>query len=124
MNPHDEGIVSGYAFHAVMTRAKAIKEHRSIDGADRRFFYNPMWAHFGDLTDGPPGTYNRSSAEAVNCFWNIYDQVLVRPNLVENLGKVRVLARDGVESPVSRNGLPRKRDVTDCLPIGLDLKFD
>ena len=61
------------------------------------FFYNPMWSKFGDAGPAPPGTYFRNKGEDVNYFWHMFDQVLVRPALLDSL------PNDGV-SIVSRVG--------------------
>jgi hypothetical protein len=122
MNPFDDGVVSGHGFHAVMTKAKALEGHRSVDGAPSPFFYNPMWGFFGDRTDGPPGSYYFSSSEPVNHFWNIYDQVLVRPDLIERLGELRILVHDGLEPLVTKNGLPNKNSCSDHLPVMFRLR--
>ncbi len=82
MNPFEHGVVSGHGFHGVMTQAKALEIERSVDGENSPFFYNPMWGCFGDRTPGPPGTFFRSASEPINYFWNIYDQVLIRPALL------------------------------------------
>ena len=43
-------------------------------------FYNPMWNFLGDFKE-PYGTYYYSSSDAVNPYWNVYDQVIIRPAL-------------------------------------------
>ena len=84
MNPFDPG-VSGHMrwYGRVMTRAVARGVDREVQGQRWRLLYNPMWDCFGDRTPGPPGTYYLRSAKPLNYFWNLYDQVLVRPALME-----------------------------------------
>jgi len=119
MNPFEAGVVSSHGLHATMARSVAERETRTVLGKEYAFFYNPMWGHFGDALDGPPGTYYDSRAEAVTYFWNLFDQVLVRPALLGafDTGSVRILDSDGTESLLSRTGLPEKSQASDHLPI-------
>ena len=122
MNPFDEGVVGGHALHAVMTRSKASENERQVDGEPSPFFYNPMWGFFGDRTTGPPGTYYFSSTDPINYFWNMYDQVLLRPELIDRLERLEILDHDGQDSLVTVNGLPRKDTCSDHLPLMFRLK--
>jgi hypothetical protein len=117
LNPFDDGIVGGHGFHAVMTRSKALEEVRDVNGEPSPFFYNPMWGFFGDRTPGPPGTYYHSSTDPINYFWNIYDQVLVRPGLIELLHDLSILDHDGSESLLTANGMPARANCSDHLPL-------
>jgi len=97
MNPFEDGIVGTIGLHAVMSQSIAMGNSRTVQGVDYPFFYNPMWGHFGDRNAGPDGTYYRSSAEHVNYFWNIFDQVLIRPELIDVFAKdeLQILDHDG-----------------------------
>lgn len=117
MNPFESGVAGADALHAVSARAVAERQERVIQGRSYRMFYNPMWSFLGDRTPGPPGTYYRGAAEAVNYFWNTYDQVLVRPGLIDRMTDLVVLDTDGVESLLTRRGLPARRTVSDHLPL-------
>ena len=114
MNPFDLGIVGATALNAVMTQSLARKMERTVIGEAYRFFYNPMWGLFGDRTKGPPGTYYFSSSNPSNLFWNIYDQVLLRPALMDKLESLEILKSDGQDCFLSKQGRPR---VSDHLPI-------
>jgi hypothetical protein len=82
MNPFEDGIVAANGLNAVMSRDVAARESRRVQRKDYTFFYNPMWGHFGDATDGPSGTFYRGSSEQVEYFWHMFDQVLIRPERV------------------------------------------
>lgn len=119
MNPFEIGIVSAEGLHAVMTRQVARKRKRRIQGRDYPYFYNPMWGFFGDLAETSPGTYYYEKSEDVCYFWNIFDQVMIRPDLLpvwkqENL---QILTNDGAKSLLTVNGAPKKQSVSDHLPI-------
>ena len=113
MNPFEYGVTGRVTLNAVMTRIIAQRLHRVTNGEQYRYFYNPMWGHFGDRTLGPAGTFYRSQSP----FWNIYDQVLLRPGLADLLLDLRVLDHDGEESFLTAKGLPRRTDCSDYLPL-------
>jgi exonuclease III len=117
MNPFDVGIVGSQALHAVMTRQLARREVRRVMGKSYRFFYNPMWSFFGDRTPGPAGTYYHRASNPGNLFWNIYDQVLLRPDLMDDLVDLQILTNDGETDLVTQSGLPKESDCSDHLPI-------
>ena len=99
-----------------MTKEVASRESRQSAGEGFPFFYNPMWGHFGDRTPGPPGTIYHGGGVATP-FWNIYDQVLLRPSLMHALQELRILESDGVESLLTENGTPNAQLASDHLPI-------
>ena len=100
VNPFEEGIVATEGFHAVMSRATAQRAERQVRGASYPFFYNPMWSHLGDHPSGPPGTYYYERSEHVEYFWNMFDQILIRPSLLKNFRSedVRIISEIGAIS--------------------------
>ncbi len=121
MNPFDHGVVAAQGFHAVMTLDLARKLERKLKGRSYPFFYNPMWGLFGDRTKGPAGTFYLSTSKPATYFWNMYDQVLLRPGLAGDLKEVRIIDHDGVESLLTRYNLPEKSLGSDHLPILFEL---
>ncbi len=118
MNPFDHGIVSARGFHAVMSRKIAQERQRTVQGLDYPFFYNPMWNFFGDTTPGMPGTFYFRNAEHRVYFWNILDQVLIRPDLLDSFDVNNLRVPDSVgDLSFLRNGLPDKDAISDHLPI-------
>lgn len=116
MNPFEDGMVGALGFNAVMSTTLARHEGRTVQGRRYPFFYNPMWGHFGDRTVGPPGTHYFHPAEAVVYYWNIFDQVLLRPALTKNLESVCILDGDGSRSLLDPRGLPDSGSGSDHLP--------
>jgi endonuclease/exonuclease/phosphatase family protein len=119
MNPFEKGVISASGLHAVMTRAIAAKEARTIDRKSYPFFYNPMWGRFGDTTEGPAGTYYRPASSFAEYFWHIHDQVLIRPHLLDSFDEksVRVLTECGGRKFVRKSGIPDQSRVSDHLPL-------
>jgi len=120
MNPFETGVVSATGFNATMARDVAVQGTRSVLGRDYPFFYNPMWALSGDAGVGrPSGTYYQRRSEPVDYCWNMFDQVLVRPDLLPNFENehVQILTADADGTFLSKKGRPRKKDLSDHLPI-------
>jgi len=119
MNPFEEGFIIANGLNAVMSRGLAAKRSRTVQDTEYLFFYNPMWSYFGDETMGPPGTYYYSVSEHFGFFWNMFDQVLIRPELLDCIYKnsVKILDSDGTMSFLNARGFPSSSIVSDHLPI-------
>lgn len=128
-NPYEAGVVGAAGLHAVMTRERAARLSRKVQGRERPFFYNPMWALFGDSSSGPPGTYHYDSGQYVNYYWHIVDQVMMRPSLIEqfDISSLEVITTDGEVSLLTtprgrpsrewQKGIPDAKRFSDHLPI-------
>ncbi len=123
MNPFEHGIVGAAGIHAVSDRSIATRGTRKVGGEDRRFFYNPMWSYFGDVPPGPPGTYFYDTGTQVNLYWNIFDQVLIRPELLDAFSdeNIRIVTQVGSACQISGFERPGKSVVSDHFPILLRL---
>lgn len=119
MNPFETGIIAGNGLHAESTRRIAGKVGRVVDEETQRYFYNPMWNFFGDETRGPAGTYYYRGTEMVRMPWNMFDQVLIRPELFPYFvtGELEILTEDGQSSFLTAQGTPTTRRGSDHLPI-------
>ena len=119
MNPFEDGLVSASMLNAVMTRQIALRGSRTVAGNKYPFFYNPMWSHFGDGNESPPGTYYYAGSGYRTLFWNIFDQVLIRPDLIDLFQNetLKILSTDGNVSFLSKRGLPDQSVASDHLPI-------
>ncbi len=124
MNPFEKGIVAAGGLHAVMTRAIAANAKRTVSSREYRYFYNPMWSYFGDRTDGPPGTYYYAKSTPVSYFWNVFDQVLLRPDIMHWLKDLRILDHDGSGTLLTPGGTPDSVMASDHLPLFFRLHPD
>jgi endonuclease/exonuclease/phosphatase family metal-dependent hydrolase len=124
MNPFEAGMVGARGgLHAVPSRSIASRDTRTVQREKYKFFYNPMWNYLGDRGD-TGGTFYYENAEPVCYFWNMYDQVLLRPDLLEGFRpeQVRILSEiRGVS--LLQNGRPDKQMASDHLPVMLELNF-
>jgi len=118
MNPFEDGVVQAAGLHAMMTRATAGARSRIVQGRDYPFFYNPMWGFFGDRTEGPPGTHYYRHSGHLSHEWNIFDQVLIRPEaLAWFQGDVEIVTEIGDTDLRDANGRPSKEVGSDHFPI-------
>ncbi|SEK87506.1 Endonuclease/Exonuclease/phosphatase family protein [Chitinophaga rupis] len=84
MHPFEHGLVQNTGFHTTMEKAIAKRLSRKVDGIDYDFFYNPMWSFLGDLGRGEvSGTHYYSPAKPISYHWNLFDQVIMRPELID-----------------------------------------
>jgi exonuclease III len=125
MNPFEYGIVDASGFHAVMDRTTALQESRTVKGQEYPFFYNPMWNYLGDISDFTPGTYFYREGNKVVYFWNMFDQVLLRPALLPYFAddSVRIIMKYGTTSLLDSSDRPDRKQFSDHLPILLTLNF-
>ena len=119
-NPFDAGMVHPTGLNAVSSRDVAAKRVRRVQD-DRReypFFYNPMWRHLGDGAGSPQGTYYLASPKPSRFYWNVLDQVLLRPDLLTMAPNpdVQVICKVGGESLLTPSGRPSSR-FSDHLPV-------
>lgn len=125
MNPFEVGVVGAEGLHAVMVRSIAEKKSRIVGGEERHFFYNPMWSHFGEFPYAPAGTYFYDRSQQVNYYWNMFDQVMVRPDLLEHFEdeSVRILTSTGSTDLLTASGRPDTKVGSDHLPILFNLQL-
>lgn len=85
-------------------------------------FYNPMWNFLGDFRE-PYGTYYHSSADTVNPYWNIYDQVIIRPAMRKRFvdDNLKIITETATVSLLDKNKHP-DREISDHLPITFEIK--
>lgn len=125
MNPFEHGVVASNGIHALQDLnylATEIKG-REIDGSYYKYFYNPMWNFLGD--ESPPyGTmYHRASGH-VSHEWNIYDQVILRPELKKYITKksTKIITSIAGQSILKKYDRPNEK-YSDHLPITITLKI-
>lgn len=133
MNPFEHGVVSANGLHAVMSRAIAMKQSRVVQSERYPFFYNPMWSLFGDVQGRPPGTYYYSTSTLITFFWNMFDQLLLRPELLSSFKNenLQILTSAGNKSETSvptllltKDGRPNSKTASDHLPLLFSLELD
>lgn len=122
INPYDESCVSARYFHSVPIFEETTRESRTIAGKEFYMFYNPMWNFLGDFNE-PYGTYYHNSSDTVNPYWNVYDQVIIRPALRKQFvaTSLKIITETTAISLLDRNKHPNC-DISDHLPITFEIK--
>jgi hypothetical protein len=123
VNPFDDALLDVRCLNALADRRtvqrKDPRRFGRVQVEEFRLFYNPMWSHFGDAVP-PSGTYyyDQSNPE-VDPLWNIFDQVLLRPALLDRFRSknLKILTTDGMDSFVREDGRPIGKAYSDHLPI-------
>jgi exonuclease III len=125
MNPSDVGMIDAESFHAIMDSEIVKKESRIVSKKEYDYFYNPMWSLHGDVGNNVSGSYFYKNAELVNYHWNVFDQVLLRPSLIDSFEKnsLRFVDFDGEKSLLTNKGVPNKK-YSDHLPLLFTLNFE
>lgn len=122
INPYDSACISARYFHAIPVYVETKRRMRTIAGKEYRMFYNPMWNLLGDEQQ-PYGTYYYSGNNTVNTYWNIYDQVIIRPALKERFvsDSLKIVKETETRFLLDNNGHPDK-NISDHLPIVFEIK--
>lgn len=122
LNPYDDSCLDAAFLHALPSRQVAKRLKRTVSNRSFNMFYNPMWNLLGDFDD-PPGTYYYGGSDAVNPFWNIYDQVIIRPELIPrfNNDALKIVTHADDISLLNRQGHPDK-NISDHLPIIFEMR--
>jgi hypothetical protein len=94
-----------------------------------------MWGHFGDSTHElyppghqdhePPGTCYYPARESKWYYWNMLDQVLLRPGLLPYFknSDLKILTTDGQVNLLNQRGLPDRGQFSDHLPVVFRLEL-
>ena len=122
-NPFETACISANAMHAIPFFEEVWgKPTRVIDGVEYQKFYNPTWKLFGNRNI-PYTTYHYSKSDTVEYYWNAFDQVMIRPSLMnafdENLLKI---VSETKSHQLIKNGKPNKSNYSDHLPLFCTLK--
>jgi hypothetical protein len=125
MSPFEAGMISAAGLHAVMTKDIASKKSRRVRQRAYPFFYNPMWGRFGDTTKGPPGTYYYGPTNYLEYFWHMFDQVLIRPELLDSFDSetLEILTQCGGTTLLRKSGVPDATRISDHLPLVFVLRL-
>ena len=118
-DPYELSVYGANYFHAVSTKMLARQRQRTVNEKRWSFFYNPMWAHFGDKDGRTAGTYYKRTSDLDCPFWHIPDQLLLRPELLDYWQDdyLWVLTNVGGQSIIKRDGTPDKANFSDHLPL-------
>jgi endonuclease/exonuclease/phosphatase (EEP) superfamily protein YafD len=118
LNPFEHGVVAAKGLHAMMAKADVAVGSRIVQDIEYPFFYNPMWGLFGDRTPGPPGSHYYRAGEQVTYDWNLFDQLLLRPDALSLIEEnVELLTQIGGVNLATDRGRPNAGVGSDHFPL-------
>lgn len=125
MNPFEAGMMSSESIHAVMDKRTAQEGSRVVHSENRPFFYNPMWSMMGDLSKGPSGTYYYRESSPIAYFWNMLDQVVLRPSLLPffRSDSLDIVTDIASQSLLRDDGRPDAVNASHHLPLFFRFEF-
>ena len=124
INPYEPSCIDARFFHGIPVLAEAARQTRIVAGKEFKMFYNPMWSLLGDNSQ-PYGTYYSNSGGVHNTYWNIFDQVIVRPTLGDKFLResLKILTETETRFLLDTSGHPDKK-ISDHLPIIFEIMED
>ena len=124
MNPFEEGMVSSEAFHALNSKLVTSKIQREVYGEKCYYFYNPTWFLYAKSYNEIIGSYYYSSSAPNNLFWNMFDQVIISPDLISNFNfdTFKIIEKTRLRY-LCKNEKPNEVTYSDHLPIFFELNF-
>lgn len=125
MNPFEEGMISSEAFHALNSKLITSKIQREVYGEKRYYFYNPTWFLYAKSHNEIIGSYYYNSSDFINLFWNMFDQVIISPDLVDNFNfdTFKIIEKTRLRN-FCKNGKPNEVTYSDHLPIFFEFNFN
>jgi len=124
VNPFDTLCISASVMHGIPYRDEVINKPDRIVRKNRyEKFYNPTWKFFG-IAEAPYTTYYYDmSGYAANYYWNAFDQLMIRPALVESFdeNKFKIIKKVG-NHLLLKDQKPDKISYSDHLPLFCSFK--
>ena len=117
INPYEDSCIDARYFHGISVYEEAERKLRKVSGKEFYMFYNPMWNFLGDFNK-PYGTYYNNSGGVKNPYWNIFDQVIIRPTLRNRFvdKNLKIVTETKNRYLLDSKGHPDKK-ISDHLPI-------
>jgi len=125
MNPFDAGVIGAEGLHSIMDPNIVRRRSRKVSGTKRYFFYNPMWTRLGNHQSGPYGTYFYDRSRQINYYWHMFDQVMIRPDLIDFFkdDSLQIVTHADSTSLLDQYGRPDSNVSSDHLPIIFELEL-
>ena len=122
INPYDSSCIDARYFHSLPIYEETRRRTRTVAGNKYSMFYNPMWRFLGD-TEEPYGTYYHNNSGSINTYWNLYDQVIIRPALRKRFvdDSLKIITETQSKYLLDSNGHPDET-ISDHLPIIFEIQ--
>ena len=122
INPFESSCISADTLHAIPFIEEAKKFTRFVQGKEFKMFYNPSWKLYGSRNI-PYTTYYYNNSSILNYYWHIYDQIIIRPQLINAFidDSLTIIAETKQHKLMNKN-IPDKNNYSDHLPLFCILK--
>ena len=124
LNPFENAMLAADGMHAMMDKDIARRLPRTVRGTSWDYFYNPLWSRLGDESEGPPGSYFHAGSGVVAQFWHLFDQILLRPDLLGRYRPGDVVIISHVGGKPILNHQAGQDGHSDHLPVMLRLNIE
>lgn len=116
INPFEDGLINAQGINSVRCTKVAYRGLKR-SGIKIDYFYNPSWKLLVNENGEAAGTYYYQNGDFIH-YWNVYDQVLMRPNLISkfNYSSFKAIEKTKSFSLLSQKKRPDP-DFSDHLPI-------
>ncbi|MBI9056999.1 MAG: hypothetical protein JEZ01_04430 [Labilibaculum sp.] len=131
MNPFEKGMIHHESFHALPTQH--LDSEIEFYEDPYRTFYNPTWEKYGDynvingvVKQKPSGSYFLKQSNDLNYYWYLFDQVILRKELIKyfSFEDFQILTSVNSENDLLNNDFsPNDKKYSDHLPISFTLKI-
>lgn len=122
LQPYSQGVIGYYGFNATMSKSKAKNISRKVDDEQKYFYFNPMWKLMGDNRLVQGTYYNNSDQQDQSMFWYTFDQLLIRPFLIDKFNWDFFEIIEGTRNySFIRNGIINKKQYSDHLPLKFEI---
>ena len=118
-NPYDEELLSVHGFNAVLFKDIILSnEYRKYEFLEYKHFYNPI-LDFISASNKMHGSFYHSG-DSYTPIWHCVDQILLRKELVHNLGELKYIMKIGDTNLIK---IKRPDDsISDHLPLFATIK--
>ena len=122
INPFEEISVSPYSLFAIPYKEELKTTTAVRQSTVMEKFFNPSWKFLSNQK-APYASYYYNSSKSDNYYWNMFDQVIVRPQLVNafDMDSFSIIT-ESKTCQLMLNGKPNKNNFSDHLPIFFNIK--
>lgn len=117
VNPFEKSLISADSLFAIPFKEELEKTTAVRNGVKYEKFYNPTWK-FLSCDSAPYASYYYNNSKLVNYYWNMFDQVVLRAEMLEafDINSLKIISKTTNHDLLS-NKKPNTENYSDHLPI-------
>jgi len=124
VNPFENACIAANTLHAIPFIEEVKTPDRIVQGRTYEKFYNPMWKFYGNREMPYTSYYHDNSGKMINYYWNIFDQVIIRPELIHAFDDdvLNIITETANHKLLMKDKKPDRNNYSDHLPLFCSLK--